>query len=108
MSPAVKRGVAAAVTFVVAAVVNIVTGVLTQHWAVAWWVAFAVLVVVGAALQVWVAAGERPAAGQRVSDVIVGGSLRQDLGTGTGEQSVDGSRIARDLSQRQGDTPHGP
>ncbi|MEU4112082.1 hypothetical protein ACGFYT_12900 [Streptomyces sp. NPDC048208] len=103
-----KRGVAAAATFAVAAVVNIATGVLTQHWAVAWWVAFAVLVVVGAGLQAWVAAGERPTAGQRVQDVIVGGSLQQDLGTQVGEQSVGGSEIGQDLTQRQGDAPHGP
>lgn len=108
MSPAVKRGVAAAATFAVAAVVNIATGVLTQHWAVAWWVAFAVLVVVGAGLQAWVAVGERPTAGQRVQDVIVGGSLQQDLGTQVGEQSVGGSEIGQDLTQRQGDAPHGP
>ena len=47
------RGAAGAGTVVVAAAVNVATGMLTQRWAVAWWAATGVLVVVGGGLQWW-------------------------------------------------------
>jgi hypothetical protein len=48
-----RRGIAAGGSVLLAAAVNVTTGMLTQHWAVAWWTATAVLVVVGAGLQIW-------------------------------------------------------
>ena len=41
---------AGAATVLLAALVNIATGVLTQEWAAAWWAATAVLVVIGGAV----------------------------------------------------------
>jgi hypothetical protein len=48
----VKRSVAAALTVVMAAAVNVTTGMLTQHWGWAWLAATIVLVTVGAVSQV--------------------------------------------------------
>lgn len=62
MASRVKRGVAAGGTVVFAAAVNIATGVLTQQWAVAWGAATVVLVVLGAALQVWLTVADSAAA----------------------------------------------
>ncbi|WP_216898395.1 hypothetical protein [Nocardia alni] len=59
VSTAVKRGIAAGATVVIAAAVNVATGVLTQHWAIAWWAATAALVVVGAGLQAWLTIADR-------------------------------------------------
>lgn len=56
-----KRGAAAAATVVVAGAVNVATGMLTQHWTLAWWVATAVFVLVGAVLQVWLTLSDRRA-----------------------------------------------
>ncbi|MFI7702684.1 hypothetical protein [Nonomuraea sp. NPDC049480] len=47
------RGMAAAGTVLIAAAVNVATGMLTQRWDVAWWAATGVLVVVGGGLQWW-------------------------------------------------------
>jgi hypothetical protein len=58
MSAAVKRGVAAGGTVVVAAAVNITTGTLTQHWAVAWWAATGIVVGLGVGLQIWLTVTE--------------------------------------------------
>ncbi len=52
-SRALLRGAAGAGTVVVAAAVNVATGMLTQRWAVAWWAATGVLVMVGGGLQWW-------------------------------------------------------
>jgi hypothetical protein len=62
-----RRGVAAAGTVAVAAAVNVATGMLTQHWAWAWWAATAVLVVVGGGLQAWLTVGHRAAGASGVS-----------------------------------------
>lgn len=51
MSVRAKRCVAAAMTVVIAAAVNVVTGMLTQHWSAAWWAAGVVLVVAGCGAQ---------------------------------------------------------
>jgi hypothetical protein len=48
----VKRSVAAALTVVMAAAVNVTTGMLTQRWGWAWLAATIVLVTVGAVSQV--------------------------------------------------------
>ncbi|WP_141585537.1 hypothetical protein [Actinomadura sp. WMMA1423] len=102
-----KRGIAAAGTVAIAAAVNVATGMLTQHWAMAWWAAAGVLVVVGGGLQAWLTIGDAGGGGdggggeQRVDDVTVGASLNQKM-AGPGRQSVTGSRIEHDLNQTQG------
>jgi hypothetical protein len=60
MSPLAKRGVAAAFAFVIAAVVNLSTGILTQHWTLAWGVFTIVLVAIGGLLQLWVTVAPQP------------------------------------------------
>ncbi|WP_031158442.1 hypothetical protein [Streptosporangium roseum] len=101
MSPRTTRAWAAAGTVVVAALVNITTGVLTEKWTAAWCAFLAVLVVVGGALHAWLSIGERAAASQRAQDVKVSGQVRQRMG-GSGEQTVNGSEIGADLIQEQG------
>lgn len=49
MGSKVSRWVAAAGSVAVAAAVNVTTGLLTQRWAVAWFAATVMLVVLGAA-----------------------------------------------------------
>lgn len=85
-----KRGAAAAATVVLAAAVNVATGMLTRHWALAWWVATAVFVVVGAVLQVWLTLADRRAvpptdassAGGAARSVTVQGELSGIISTG--------------------------
>lgn len=55
-----KRAAAAAGTVVIAAAVNVATGMLTQHWALGWFAFTIVLVVIGAAVQAWLTAAESP------------------------------------------------
>ncbi|MGV9554234.1 hypothetical protein [Streptomyces sp. NPDC003401] len=95
---------AAAGSVVVAAAVNVATGMLTQNWTAAWLACTAALVVLGAALAVWQAtSGEAtPRRRQRARDVEVGGSLGQTM-NGPGEQTVRGARIEGDLTMRQED-----
>lgn len=76
-----RRGIAAAATVVVAAGVNVTTGMLTQHWEMAWWVATGVLVGGGGALQAWLTVRDRSAGPAVVSAsgdgaVAAGGSVR--------------------------------
>jgi len=87
MSLAITRIIAAAGTVVIAAAVNVTTGMLTQHWTLAWWMATVALVVVGAAAQVWLTladqsrhrdARESPAA----RSVTVGGDVSGIVSTG--------------------------
>ncbi|MCO5999689.1 hypothetical protein [Actinoallomurus rhizosphaericola] len=61
MGIGMMRGAAAAGTVAVAAAVNVATGMLTQHWAVAWWLTTGVLVLAGGGLQAWLTVRERPA-----------------------------------------------
>jgi hypothetical protein len=96
----VKRGVAAVASVAVAAAVNVTTGMLTQHWAAAWWAATAVLVIVGGGLQLWLTAPDARSARQRVSKTKVGGSVTQRSPL-AGEQSVTSSEITGDLEQSQ-------
>lgn len=106
MSPGNRRkAVAAAGTVVVAAVLNVATGMLTQRWALAWWITAAVVVVIGGALQGWLAVsgadgGHSGPALQRIDDVDVGGSARQTMQS-PGDQSVTRARVQGDLSQTQ-------
>ncbi len=87
MGLGVRRGVAAVAGVAVAAAVNVATGMLTQHWAVAWWVATGVLVVVGGGLQWWLTpAGESGGSGavsaSGAGAVAVGGSVPGMIATG--------------------------
>ncbi|MEU6730207.1 hypothetical protein ABZ917_41430 [Nonomuraea wenchangensis] len=91
---------AAAGTVVVAAAVSVTTGMLTQHWAVAWWIATGVLVLLGGGLQAWLTVGERARASQRVTSTRVTGSVRQTLAE-AGDQGVERSEVGGDVSQRQ-------
>jgi hypothetical protein len=99
----VKARVFAAVgTLALAALVNIATGELTQHWAVAWWAATAALVVVGGALQAWLTVSERPRR-QSIQNVVATGSIGQHM-SADGEQTITDAH-ATDVTQRQGPQP---
>jgi hypothetical protein len=84
MSNKVMRGTAAAGTVVVAAAVNVTTGMLTQHWVVAWWMATVVLVAVGAGAQVWLTLADRGAPGPSAAGTV------RDAGAVTGSGDVLG------------------
>lgn len=75
MSLRAKRGVAAAVTVVIAAAVNVATGMLTQSWAARWWAATVVLVIVGIAAQVWLTVGDNGGGAGRGEERASGGSV---------------------------------
>jgi hypothetical protein len=80
MSSPTKRGVAAAGTVVVAAAVNVATGMLTQHWAAAWWAFTLVLIVLGGGLQWWLTVAPRSPAKQVSASgdgaIASGGAIR--------------------------------
>jgi hypothetical protein len=101
MSAGARRAIAGAGTVVLAAAINIATGVVTQHWALAWWIATAVLVLLGGGLQAWLTVSDsRPPNRQVVKGTKVRGSIRQTM-TGKGEQLVTGSEAGDDLTQQQ-------
>jgi hypothetical protein len=98
----VKRVVALVASAAVAAAVNVTTGMLTQHWALAWCGATAVLIVIGAGLQLGLSTmGSSSVASQRVSRTRVGGSVHQLLPR-PGEQWVTNCEITGDITQSQG------
>lgn len=103
MGSGVRRGFAAAGTVLLASAANVTTGLLTQHWTIAWWVATGVLVVVGAGSQWWltVTDGSVGSTGQQIEHTTVSGSLRQEMRQ-PGTQSVIRSEIVGDLTQTQG------
>ncbi len=80
----VKRVVAAGLTVVVAAAVNVTTGMLTQRWALAWLVATVVLVTVGAAAQIWLILADRGTGGEQGDGVRVSGDVSGIISTGPG------------------------
>jgi hypothetical protein len=91
MGSGIKRGVAAAGTVVTAAGVNVATGMLTQHWAAAWWAATIVLVVVGVVAQVWLTVADRASAGEESAGGRAGGAGpagEQIISTGGGATNV--------------------
>ncbi len=100
MSSGGKRALAGGFTVVLAAAVNIATGVVTQHWALTWWITTAVLVLFGGGLQAWLTVGDSPPNRQVVDGTKVRGSIRQIM-TGQGEQSVTASETGGDLTQQQ-------
>jgi hypothetical protein len=107
MSLGIKRAIAAAGTIVVAAMLNIATGTLTQQWATGWWVFTGTLVLIGGGLQAWLSindrptGAERPAGRQHVQGVKVSGGLSQKMKS-VGDQEVTDSSVGTDLSQEQG------
>jgi hypothetical protein len=115
MSRNTKRAIAAGGTFVIAGVVNVATGMLTQEWAVAWLAATAVLLLLGGALQAWVTWSEREDSGgqgdgggargrgtQTTHGTRIGGDAEQSMSE-PGDQAVTDSKISGSLIQRQGD-----
>jgi hypothetical protein len=68
-----RRILAAVGTVVIAAAINVTTGMLTQKWALAWGIATAVLVVLGGGVQAWLALGDRASDSSRVSASGAGG-----------------------------------
>lgn len=87
------RALAAAGSVAIAAAVNVATGVLTQHWATAWWAATAALVVVGGGLQVWLTVADGSAKVQASGDgaIAAGGSVSNVSTTVTRTVAVDGA-----------------
>ena len=100
MSTVGKRAIAGAGTVIVAAAINIATGVVTQHWALAWWITTAVLVLLGGGLQAWLTVGDGPLNRQVIEGTKVRGSITQTM-KGPGEQSVTASEAGGDLTQQQ-------
>ena len=72
-----SRVIAAGGSVVIAAAVNVATGMLTQHWAVAWLAATAVLVAIGGGLQIWLtlAGGSAPVRALGDGAIAAGGSV---------------------------------
>jgi hypothetical protein len=90
----VARGAAGAGTVAVAAAVNVATGMLTQHWAVAWWACTAVLVVAGGGLQWWLTvAGSGSPAGDR------GGKETAQPAAGSVVNTITGSTVTGPVIQ---------
>jgi len=97
----VQRLVGAVGTVVVAAVVNVATGSLTEHGSARWWGSAAVLLVVGVAVQWWLPLAPAPVIRRQSAERnIVGGSLTQRA-AGPAEQDVAGNDVAGDIGQHQ-------
>ncbi len=94
------RAVAGVVTVAIAALVNIATGLLTQHWSAGWWAFLVAIIVIGGLSQTWVTFQD-PGSSQSVRGTKVGGSVRQKMAK-SGRQSTRGSEIGDDLDQEQG------
>lgn len=86
MSLAAKRGIAAGTTVVAAAAVNIATGMLTQHWATAWWATLGVILIGNVVAQVYLTvAGSNPAPSNSIS---ITGDVSGVVNTGDGASIV--------------------
>ncbi|MEU0940251.1 hypothetical protein [Embleya sp. NPDC005971] len=99
MSPIVQRFVGAVGTVVVAAMVNVATGLLTTE-PTRWWASAAVLLVVGVAVQWWLPVAPAPVRRQSAEDNRIGGSLTQ-TSTGPADQEARGNDIDGNFGQRQ-------
>jgi hypothetical protein len=89
MSSGFKRGAAAAGTVVIAAAVNVATGMLTQHWAVAWWAATVMLVAVGAGTQAWLTLADRGSSGDAAGGLVtITGNVSGIVSTGVGSTNT--------------------
>lgn len=100
MSPVVQRFAGAVGAVVVAAVVNVATGFLTDHRSMAWWASAAALLVVGTVVQWWLPVVPARGKSQRAEDNRVGGAFDQ-MSTGPTEQEAHRNDITGDFSQRQ-------
>lgn len=81
-----KRGIAAGVTVVAAAAVNIATAMLTQDWATAWWAALGVILFGYVIAQVYLTvAGSKPAPPDSIS---ITGDVSGVVNTGDGASIV--------------------
>ncbi|MFE3199136.1 hypothetical protein [Embleya sp. NPDC059237] len=100
MSPVVQRFVGAAGAVVVAVVVNLATGFLTDHRSTAWWVSAAVLLVVGVGVQWCLPVPAARTRRQSAEDNTVGGSFTQ-TSVGPAEQQAQRNAITGDFEQRQ-------
>jgi len=100
MSPVVQRFLGAVGTVVVAAVVNLATGILTDHRSTAWWASAAALLVVGVGVQWCLPLPARGGRRQSAEDNKIGGSLTQ-TSAGPAEQEARRNEITGDFSQRQ-------
>lgn len=87
MTQSAKRGVAAFLTVVVAAATGLVTNIVTDKPLWAWWVAFTILVAVGASLQYYLSRdgtpedSARPTMALGVGSVSIGGSSKATIKT---------------------------
>ncbi|MFI1381806.1 hypothetical protein [Embleya sp. NPDC020886] len=97
-----QRLVGAVGAVVVAAVVNVATGFLTDHRAATWWVSSVVLLVVGVLVQWWLPVVSQPSTIRRqtADDNRVGGSFVQRT-DGPAEQEARRNDIAGGFSQSQ-------
>jgi hypothetical protein len=102
MSPGLQRFAGALGAVAISAIVNLATGLLTDHTAVKWWISGAVLLVVGVLIQWWLpmTQPQAPSRRQSVADTTVGGSVNQKM-HGAGAQTVANARITEDLTQDQ-------
>jgi len=102
MSPGLQRFVGALGAIAVSAIVNVATGLLTDHKSLKWWTSGAVLLVVGVVIQ-WrlpTSQPQVPSRRQSIADTTVGGSVNQKM-HGAGAQTVAKARITGDLTQDQ-------
>ncbi|WP_405392462.1 MFS transporter [Streptomyces sp. NBC_01102] len=95
-----QRFVGAVGAVVVAAVVNVATGILTDHGSTRWWVSAAALLVVGVAVQWWLREAPEPRRRQSIEDSMVGGTVIQKT-TGPAEQEARRNVITGNLDQHQ-------
>ncbi|MFE2869295.1 hypothetical protein [Embleya sp. NPDC059259] len=96
----VQRFVGAVGAVVVAAMVNVATGLVTTE-PTRWWVSAVVLLVLGVAVQWWLLpVAPAPVRRQRAEDNRVRGSFTQ-TSTGPAEQEARGNDIDGDFGQRQ-------
>lgn len=100
MVPGMQRFVGAVGTVAVAALVNVATGVLTDHRSTAWWVSAAVLLVVGTAVQWRLPVTPEPDSSQRANDNKVNGNFYQ-AAPGPTAQEAHRNRVKGDFSQDQ-------
>ncbi len=82
MPSVLKRAVAAGVTVVAAAAVNVATGVLTQHWAAAWWAALGVILIGNVIAQVYLTIEDHSPLSEH--SICVGGDVSGIVNTGDG------------------------
>ncbi|MGW4702579.1 hypothetical protein [Streptomyces sp. NPDC004285] len=98
MTQSAKRGVAAMLTVVTAGAVGLVTNIVTDRPAWAWWIALAALLVVGAALQYYLSRAAEPASATALGagSVAIGGSSSAPIRTRVaGPALPDGSARPR-------------